>query len=134
MHCTPKMPSQWLRHQPRFLNTTGASPYVALHSMRKPRIQPGLHYMKYEWLHNMQRCTRCSHSCTIQWIMAFPFLSTCAFVELSGSAHHPQGPPNLVRTGSMFAACKAWIEGNLQPSSASRGERFLQAGKREKKQ
>ena len=36
------------------------------------------------------------------------------------------------RTGSMFAVCKAWIEGNLQPSSASRGERFLQAGRREK--
>ena len=40
--------------------------------------------------------------------------------------------PNLVRTGSMFAACRAWIEGNLQPSSASRGYRFLQAGEREK--
>jgi len=32
----------------------------------------------------------------------------------------------------MFAACKAWIEGNLQPSAASRSERFLQTGGREK--
>ena len=37
--------------------------------------------------------------------------------------------PQNHRTGSMFAACKAWIEGNLQPSSASRGDKFLQAGK-----
>ena len=45
-------------------------------------------------------------------------------------SNHPQNH----QTGSMFAACKAWIEGNLQPSSASRSERFLQAGKREKLQ
>ena len=41
-------------HQPHFLNAAGASgvsydsPYVALHSMRTPRMQPGLHHMKYE--------------------------------------------------------------------------------------
>ena len=36
------------------------------------------------------------------------------------------------RTGSMFAARKAWTKGNLQPFSVSRGDRFLQARKREK--
>ena len=54
--------------------------------------------------------------------------------EKSQHQNHQENRLQNHRTGSMFAACRAWIEGNLQSSSASRSERFLQPGKREKPQ